>query len=203
MTYLFQKKEIENIFLPAIEQITVELLQKNQNVDPVIRQLKSWPNSKTKPIKADITILGNKTLLRYFRKFKNTSLNENTNILEYQTPELKVLELPLSKILLDTLSRFTILKDKRFCMIRKNKLKYYPNFLLSKCIDLDQCIIQRLHNRPVKEPYPDQKQIAEKQDFEGKPLYFNQRVSFDTKGPISPFSGGNLYIMVIVDVFTH
>ena len=60
------------------------------------------------------------------------------------------------------------------------------------------CITGRL-----KKPYPYQKQIAEKQDFEGKPLYFNQRISFDTKGLISPFSGKNLYKMVIVDVFTH
>ena len=32
---------------------------------------------------------------------------------------------------------------------------------------------------------------------------FNQRFSFDTKGPISPSSEGNSYIMVIVDAFTH
>ena len=53
---------------------------------------------KKKPIKADITILGNKTLLRYFRKFNNFSINENTSILEYQQSELKVPCLPLSMI---------------------------------------------------------------------------------------------------------
>ena len=60
------KLEIENIFLPNTEKLTLELLQKDQNLDPVIRQLKSWYTYKTKPMKADITILGNKTLLRYF-----------------------------------------------------------------------------------------------------------------------------------------
>ena len=36
-------------------------------------------------------------------------------------------------------------------------------------------------------------------------FYFpnNHRISFDTKGPISPSSEGNSYIMVIVDEFTH
>ena len=40
-------------------------------------------NIKTKPAKANATILGNKTLLRYFRKFKNTTINENIDLLEY------------------------------------------------------------------------------------------------------------------------
>ena len=58
------------------------------------------------------------------------------------------------------------------------------------------CIICQLNRH-----YPNQKQIAPKQDFKG--LYFNHRISFDTKGPISPSSEGNSYIMVIVDAFTH
>ena len=48
-----------------------------------------------------------------------------------------------------------------------------------------------------------QKQIAEKQDFKRQSLYFNHRISFDTKGPISPSSEGKSYIMVIVDTFTR
>ena len=52
-------------------------------------------------------------------------------------------------------------------------------------------------------PYPYQKQIAEKQDFKGQSLHFNHRISFDPKGPISPSSEGNSYIMIIVDAFTH
>ena len=34
--------KIENIFLPITEKSTLEILQKPQNLDPVIRQLKSW-----------------------------------------------------------------------------------------------------------------------------------------------------------------
>ena len=55
----------------------------------------------------------------------------------------------------------------------------------------------------LNKPYPNQTQIAEKQDFKGLSLYFNHRFSFDTKGPISPPSEGNSYIMVIVYAFTH
>ena len=38
-------------------------------------------------MKADITILGNKTLLRYFRKIISTTINENADLLKYHTPE--------------------------------------------------------------------------------------------------------------------
>ena len=62
----------------------------------------------------------------------------------------------------------------------------------------NDCIVCQLNK-----PYPNQKQIAQKQDFKGQSLYFNHRISFDTKGPISPSSEGNSYIMVIVDAFTH
>ena len=76
------------------------MLQKYQNLDPVIRQLKSWHIYKTKPTKADTTISGNKTLLRYFRKFNNTTINESTDILKYQIPDFKVPCLPLSMMLI-------------------------------------------------------------------------------------------------------
>ena len=55
--------------------MTLELLQNYQNLDPVIRQLKSWHKYKIKPVKANIATVGNKTLLRYFRKFNNTTKN--------------------------------------------------------------------------------------------------------------------------------
>ena len=48
-----------------------------------------------------------------------------------------------------------------------------------------------------------QRQIAEQQDFQVLKLVFNQRIFFDTKGPISPSSEWNPYIMVIVDLFIH
>ena len=78
-TITLSKTEVENIFLPTTGKITIELLQKDQNLDPDIRQLKSWHKYKTKPTKADTTILGNKTLLTYFRKFNNTAINESTH----------------------------------------------------------------------------------------------------------------------------
>ena len=71
-------------FLPPREKVTLHFLQNYQNLDPVIRQLKSWHNFKTKPTKADTTILRKKTLLRYFRNINNTTINENTDLLEYQ-----------------------------------------------------------------------------------------------------------------------
>ena len=99
-TIPLSKLGIENIFLPITEKVTLELLRKHQNFDPVIRQLKSWHKYKTKPLKADTTILGNKTLLRYFRNFNDTSINENMDILEYQLPDIKVPCLPLSMMLI-------------------------------------------------------------------------------------------------------
>ena len=55
----------------------------------------------------------------------------------------------------------------------------------------------------IKQKLSKSKQIAQKQDFKGQSFYFNHRISFDTKGPISSSSEGNSYIMVIVDAFTH
>ena len=46
-TILLSKIEIEIIFLPTTEKIKLEFLQKHQNLDPVIRQLKSWQKCKT------------------------------------------------------------------------------------------------------------------------------------------------------------
>ena len=94
------KTEVENIFLPPTEKITPQLIQKYQNFDPFIRQFKSWQKYETKPAKADTTILGNKTLLRYLRKFNNTTINEITDLLEYNTSDSKVPCLPLSMMLI-------------------------------------------------------------------------------------------------------
>ena len=79
-TIPLSKLEIDNIVLPPTDKFTLELLKRYQNLDPVIRQLKSWHKYKTKPVKADTSILGNKTLLRYFGKFNNTTINENTDL---------------------------------------------------------------------------------------------------------------------------
>ena len=99
-TIPLSKLEIENIFLSPTDKITINTLKQYQNLDPVIRQLKSWHKYKTKPVKADTTILGNKTFLRYFRKINNTTINENTDLLEYQLFDSTVPCLPLSMILI-------------------------------------------------------------------------------------------------------
>ena len=65
--------------------------------------------------------------------------------------------------------------------------------------------MQWLHNMSIKQTIPKPKTNSKtKQDFKAQSLYFNHRISFDTKEPISPSSQiGNSYIMVIVDAFTH
>ena len=73
-TIPLSKLEIDNIFRPPTDKITLELLKQYENLDPVIRQLKSWHKYKTKPVRADTTILGNKTLLRYFRNLTTQQL---------------------------------------------------------------------------------------------------------------------------------
>ena len=99
-TIPLSKLEIDNFFLPPTDKITLEFSKQYQNLDPVIRQLKPWHKYKTKPVKADTTILGNKTILRFFRKFNNTTINEKTDLLEYQLNDSKVPCLPLSIILI-------------------------------------------------------------------------------------------------------
>ena len=63
--------------------------------------------------------------------------------------------------------------------------------------------MQRLYNMSIEQTLSKPKTNSTKQDFKGQNLYFNHRISLDTKGPISPFSEGNSYNMVIVDAFTH
>ena len=199
-TIPLSKLEIENIFLPPTDKITINTLKQYQNLDPVIRQLKSWHKYKTKPVKADTTILGNKTLLRYFRKFNNTTINENTDLLEYQLNESTVPCLPLSMIFIAfNISHTQNIKghsgsEKTYSNFIQNF--YFPNAPIWIKVLCNDCIVCQLN-----ELYPNQKQIAQKQDLKGQSLYFNHRISFDTKGPISPSSEGNSYIMVIVDAF--
>ena len=201
-TVPLSKIEIENILLPTTEKITLELLQKYQNLDPVIRQLKSWHKYKNKPTKADTTILGNKFFLRYFRKLNKTTVNENTDILEFRTTDFKVPCLRLSMMLI-AFNTSQCLHKKGHSGSEKTYSNfiqsfYFPNAPIWIQVLCNECIVWKLNK-----PYPNQKQIAEKQDFKGQILYFKLRISFDTKGPISPSSEGNSYIMVIVDAFTH
>ena len=130
------KTEIANNFLYPTETITLEILQKHQNFDPVIRQLKSWHKYKTKPTKADTTILGNKTLLPYFRKFNNTTLNENRDLLEYQTPDFKVPCLPLNKNLIAFNTSHT-LNTRGHSGSEKTYSNFIQNFHFPKSTNLD------------------------------------------------------------------
>ena len=74
-----------------------------------------------------------------------------------------------------------------------------------KCTNSDKknicndCIKLKL-NKPYLHK---KKHLTEKQDFKEQNLYFNHRISFDTKGSSSPSSERNSYIMVVVDAFTH
>ena len=159
-------------------------------------------NHSTKPAKADTTILVSKTLLGYFRKFNHNSINENTGLLEYQFTDSKVPCLPLNMMLVAFNIPHTQ-NTKGYSGSEKlssNCLQnfYFPNAPIWIKVLCNDCIICQLNK-----PNPYQKQIAQKQDFKGQSLYFNHRISFDTKGPISPSSEGNSYIMVIVDAFMH
>ena len=146
----FTDLEIENIFLPPTEKITITTLKQYQNLDPVIRQLKSWHKYKTKPLKADTTILGNKTLLRYFRKFSNTTINENTDLLEYQLNESTVPFLPLSMILIAfNISHTQNIKghsgsEKTYSNFIQNF--YFPNSPIWIKVLCNDCIVCQLKN---------------------------------------------------------
>ena len=118
-------------------------------------------NIKLKPVKADTTILGNKTLLRYFRKFNNTTINENTDLLEYQLNESTVPCLPLSMILIAfNISHTQNIKghsgsEKTYSNFIQNF--YFPNAPIWIKVLCNDCIVCQLNK-----PYPNQKQIAQK-----------------------------------------
>ena len=86
--------------------------------------------------------------------------------------------------------------EKKYSIFIQNF--YFPNAPIWIKVLCNDCITCQLN-----QSYSNQKQIAEKQDFKGRSLYFNHRISFDTKVPISSSSEGNSYIMVMVDAFTH
>ena len=112
-------------------------MKQYQNLDPVIRQLKSWHKYKTKPVKADTTILGNKTLLRYFRTFNNTTINENTDLLEYQLNESTVPCLPLSILIAFNISHTQNIKGHS-----GSEKTFHSKFLFPKCTNLDKSTMQ-------------------------------------------------------------
>ena len=54
-------------------------------------------------------------------------------------------------------------------------------FLLSKCTNMDKNLCNDCIRCQLIKPNPNQKQLAEKEDFRGQSLFFNHRISFDTK----------------------
>ena len=167
-TIPLSKLEIDNIFLPPTDKITLELLKRN------------------------------KKLLRFFRKFNNTTIIENTDVLKYHLNDSKVPCLPLSMISIAlniSHTQNTKGSEKTYSNFTQNF--HFPNAPIWIEVLCNDCIICQLNK-----PYSNQKQIAQKQDFKGQLFYFNHRISFDTKGPISPSSEGNSYIMVLVDAYT-
>ena len=159
---------------------------------PLIRQLKSWHKYKTKSTKADTTIFGNKTLLRYFRKLNDTTINENTDFSEYQTPDSKFPCLPLSMMLIAFIISHTQ-KTKRRSGSEKTYSNFTQNFYFPNAPIWVKVLCNNCINCQLNKTYPNQKQIALKQDSKGQSPYFNHRISFDRKGPISPSSERNAY----------
>ena len=120
---------------------------------------------------------------RNFRKFNKTTINENTGILEYQTPDFKVPCLLLSMMLI-VFNTSPTLHTKGHSGSEKTysnfiKIFYFPNAPIWIKVLCNDCILCQLNK-----PYPNQKQVAEKQDFKGQSLYLNHRISFGTKRPI-------------------
>ena len=149
--------------------------------------MQSWHKSKTKPIKADITFVGNKTLLRYFRKFNNTSINENRDILENQASDLKTPCLPLSMMLIAFHTSHS-LHTKGHSGSEKTSSNFTQNFYILNAPIWIKLLCNDCITCQLNKPYLNQKVIAEKNDFKRQSLYFNHRISFDTKGPKSPSS---------------
>ena len=137
-----------------------------------------------------------------FQKTLQYLFNENKDVLEYHTSDIKLPCLPLSMMLIAFHTSHSLHTkghsgaEKTFSNFIQNI--YFPNAPIWIKVLSNDCI-----RRQLNKPYPNQKQIAEKQDFKGRSLYFNHRISFDTKGPTSSSSEVNSYIMVIVDAFTH
>ena len=102
-------------------------------------------------------------------------MKENTDILEYKTTDFKVPCLPLSVMLIAFNTSNTLHtkghpgSEKTYSNFIQNF--YFPNapiWIKRLCND---CIICQLNK-----PDPNQKQIAEKQEFKGHSLYFNHRI---------------------------
>ena len=94
--------------------------------------------------------------MRYFRKFNNTTINESTDLLEYQTPDFKVPCLPLSMMLIAfNISHKQKTKghsgsEKTYWNFTQNF--YFPNARIWIKVLCNDCIICQLNKL-----YPNQK----------------------------------------------
>ena len=104
-------------------------------------------------IETDTTILGNKTLMRYFRKFNKTTINENTDILEYQTTDIKVPCLPLSMMLIAFHTSHS-LHTKGHSGAEKKFSNFIQNFYFPNEPIWIKKYLQRLHNMSIKQIIP-------------------------------------------------
>ena len=76
------------------------------------------------------------TLLRCFRKFNKTTINEIKAILDYHYAEKKVLFTTKSN--LTRILHITFLEYKRTYRVRENIFKFRLEFLIFKCTGLDK-----------------------------------------------------------------
>ena len=73
--------EIYNCFYSEQTEINYNLLYETQQQDPVIRQLLLWKKHKNyPPPRPSQTILANKDLLHYSRRFQDQSINDTNNL---------------------------------------------------------------------------------------------------------------------------
>ena len=161
------KTKYQNIFLQNTEKSAMELERNYQNLDPVIRQLKSWHKYKTKSINADITIFENNTLLRFFKKFNNTTINENKILLEYHTPKTKIRCLPLSMILL-AFHFSRSLNTKRHAGLEKTYSNFIQNSYFPKAPSWMKVLCYDCIYVNYKNHIHAKKTISRKKNFKGK-----------------------------------
>ena len=88
------------MFFNLYSLFNTRLTSKYQNLEPIIRQMRSWHIYKAKPAKAENTNLWNKTLLQCLRQISNTSINEKTENLEFFIKSKKVPWLPINLFLI-------------------------------------------------------------------------------------------------------
>ena len=83
-------------------------------------------------------------------------------------------------------------ESEKICskVIQMHRFKFpnAPFWLKVLCNDCITCQLNQKQTAEKKQKQTKQKQTAEKQDFKGESLYFNNRISIDTKGAISPSS---------------